>query len=197
MWPFDVLRKLSREDGVIESLQFLLSAASAILALKYAKKIWTSKYKIAARLYIIFGIGMILVAGDEVSWGQRVLNIETPARLAEINIQSEFNWHNLSLFSTAITIGYIIVGFYGSFAWAVAKVWKTKNDAVDIFIPQSFLFFYFFIPFIYNLRTWVDQQLLGSWFEFNELMLYLGIFIFVSYNYFSFKSEKRLKRMVK
>lgn len=35
-------------------------------------------------------------AGEEISWGQRVFDIQTPAALAERNAQRELNLHNLT-----------------------------------------------------------------------------------------------------
>jgi hypothetical protein len=36
-----------------------------------------------------------LVAGEEVSWGQRLLGMGTPEALAEVNVQGETNLHNI------------------------------------------------------------------------------------------------------
>ena len=45
-------------------------------------------------------LGMALIfffgAGEEISWGQRILGFQTPEALSEVNRQEEFNLHNLS-----------------------------------------------------------------------------------------------------
>ena len=38
---------------------------------------------------------MIIFSGEEISWGQRILAIETPESLMKINTQHEFNIHNI------------------------------------------------------------------------------------------------------
>jgi hypothetical protein len=37
-----------------------------------------------------------VAAGEEISWGQRVFGLETPAALSEANVQDETNLHNLA-----------------------------------------------------------------------------------------------------
>ena len=46
-------------------------------------------------LSIIFFVGF----GEEISWGQRILNFDTPQSLAEVNVQHEFSFHNIELFN--------------------------------------------------------------------------------------------------
>jgi hypothetical protein len=45
---------------------------------------------LALALLFLFG------AGEEISWGQRILGFQTPESLAEVNTQDEFNAHNLA-----------------------------------------------------------------------------------------------------
>lgn len=46
-----------------------------------------------------FGLLMFFGAGEEESWGQRLLGIKTPTSLSEINAQHELNVHNLNAFN--------------------------------------------------------------------------------------------------
>jgi hypothetical protein len=48
-------------------------------------------------LGVAAGIALVLVviAMEEISWGQRLLGFATPESLAEVNWQSEFNFHNV------------------------------------------------------------------------------------------------------
>ena len=41
------------------------------------------------------GLGFLLLAGEEISWAQRIFDIETPSTLERINAQKELNLHNL------------------------------------------------------------------------------------------------------
>ncbi len=48
--------------------------------------------------YIVLALVMLLATGEEMSWGQRVLGVETPDYIKNVNIQDEINIHNLDLF---------------------------------------------------------------------------------------------------
>ena len=48
-------------------------------------------------VYIIGGMAMVFVAGEEISWGQRIFGFATPDFLLPWNQQGEFNAHNISL----------------------------------------------------------------------------------------------------
>jgi len=45
-------------------------------------------------LVILFFVGF----GEEISWGQRILNFETPEALKQVNLQNETNIHNIVIF---------------------------------------------------------------------------------------------------
>src|SRR5688572_8520761 len=89
-WKPSVLTALTAEDGVVEYLTaalFLVSAVafSASALVRAARKLWA--LPLAAACF--------LVAGEEVSWGQRLLGLGTPGALAEVNVQGETNLHNI------------------------------------------------------------------------------------------------------
>ena len=85
-----VLAGLTVEDGFVEYLTaalFLVSAVAFAAAslVRAARKLWV--LPLAAACF--------LVAGEEVSWGQRLLGVGTPGALAEMNVQGETNLHNI------------------------------------------------------------------------------------------------------
>ena len=46
----------------------------------------------------IIGVIAFLIAGEEISWGQRIFNIETPTVIKELNFQGETTLHNMEAF---------------------------------------------------------------------------------------------------
>lgn len=46
-------------------------------------------------VYILGGVVMVFFGGEEINWGQRIIGFETPAFLANLNTQGEFNLHNI------------------------------------------------------------------------------------------------------
>jgi H+/Cl- antiporter ClcA len=65
-----------------------------ILTRRTREKNWISLIRQA----IFLGLAALFFfgAGEEISWGQRILGFETPESLSQVNRQEEFNLHNLS-----------------------------------------------------------------------------------------------------
>jgi len=152
-----------------------------------------------AVLYGLLCIGLLFVSIEEISWGQRILNIEAPKYFWQHNLQQEITFHNMMEMSKLHNI-YILVGAYGAFAWIFARLFlsRVKNNyrnVIKFIVPDWFLSLYFFplfslyimLEYIYPPRSWTflawrDQEPV-------ELLLSLGFLSFVVINYF------RLKRM--
>lgn len=143
-YPEYFLNFYVREDGPIEygtALVFFTVALWLSVRLwktRSAKGMW---FKITSALIIM---AALFVAGEEISWGQRLLNIETPEYLAERNAQSELNLHNLVVggvkinklifgqLLTASIILYLLV-----FPWLYQK-WSAFQKFVDsLYFPIS------------------------------------------------------------
>jgi hypothetical protein len=82
-------RVLDSEDGLVENLTFFfaLFAALYILVTLGARRgrFW----------HVTLALGLLLLAGEEISWGQRIFNIAEPGALDAINKQHELNLHNI------------------------------------------------------------------------------------------------------
>ena len=85
--------KLNDEDGFIESFTaisfFLIAVIFLILLIR--TRAW---------ILIFFVLAFIFGAGEEISWGQRLFNFETPESIETVNAQREFNLHNLNVFNS-------------------------------------------------------------------------------------------------
>lgn len=86
---------LVREDGPAEYLQaallFLGALAAAVACLTPGPR-QRSRVPYCALLAVL----LALIGLEEVSWFQRILGIETPDWLAEMNAQGETNFHNVA-----------------------------------------------------------------------------------------------------
>jgi len=85
------LSVLCAEDGLSESLQFafLVTAGVRFWACAHRQQGW------ARCTALLFSALCCFVAGEEISWGQRVFSVVTPSYLAAINVQGETNLHNI------------------------------------------------------------------------------------------------------
>lgn len=87
-----------REDGPVEWLQFALFLATSVFLAIASMRLARRGEFLAAVLIGIGALGMFGIAGEEISWGQRLLGLETPESLAAVNHQNEINVHNITSF---------------------------------------------------------------------------------------------------
>ncbi|WP_114952610.1 hypothetical protein [Sphingosinicella terrae] len=83
----------AQEDRPLEwaSALLLLVAAAGI---GFAVRRYRLRPVVAAAGALIL-LALVLIAMEEISWGQRLLGFATPDALAEVNWQAEFNLHNV------------------------------------------------------------------------------------------------------
>ena len=96
----DTVRLHMREDGVIESITAILFFVSAIGFFVVMAKSEFLKERGTRSAYVItlaWALLMVIFAGEEISWGQRIFLLETPEILREINKQQELNIHNIEI----------------------------------------------------------------------------------------------------
>lgn len=103
------------EDGLIETLTV------AVLLLGAVSMFWFARLRARKgprRIALLLGLLMLFGAGEELSWGQRIFDVQSPTFFEENNAQRETNLHNLTVrgvklnklvFSTMLGIG---VGAY-------------------------------------------------------------------------------------
>lgn len=87
----DFLDTLTAEDDVVEYLTALgyLVAAIVFAVLAWRSSGWQRLW------FVLFAVGFFLIAGEEVSWGQRLFGFGTPAELKRDNVQGELTLHNI------------------------------------------------------------------------------------------------------
>jgi hypothetical protein len=91
------------EDGLVESigtLGLLITSICFLIAfIETNKPNYRSSVLLIKRVsFLVLALVFFFGFGEEISWGQRIFNIETPDQWAEINRQGEINIHNLNVF---------------------------------------------------------------------------------------------------
>jgi hypothetical protein len=188
-----------REDSPGEYLTSLVYFVSFLFAAAIAATQIRMKQRALAVAYAILTLGLIFVAMEEISWGQRLFAIETPESLAARNLQRELTLHNLEGFPLRSL--YIIVGLYGAFATLLVpgRIKARHGEIVAWLAPHPSLFGYFFIPAALHLYqdylSPIAVALFGDGFawgegrfirvrdqEAAELLLSFGFLLFVMMN---------------
>ncbi len=86
-----------QEDGIIENLTAVVIFIAMCITGTRIFRLWKSKvwqWKV-----VMFGLLSLLIfaLGEEISWGQRIFNIDSDPFFKENNTQGEMNIHNLKL----------------------------------------------------------------------------------------------------
>jgi hypothetical protein len=109
----------SREDGPLEWATFGCLLVGALCAVAAA---WRRPSGAARLLCAAVGAVLIVAAGEEISWGQRLFDVETPAALVDGNAQDELNLHNLEELQGKAVLAQLAVAIVGSVVpWASAR----------------------------------------------------------------------------
>ena len=135
---FDLLF-LTFEDGFVEYLSVVFWIMGILFAMGI---IWHNKYKKKIVAFVLLFVCFIS-SGEEISWGQRIFNIETPYFIAEANRQSELNFHNLY----ALSGGSTWLNFFKTGEFDYQQI----VDAQNLF-RIGFIIFFFLFPLISNTK---------------------------------------------
>ena len=106
------------EDGIIESLTCFGLLYGSGICFKRAFRLRAKKPFIFVAATVMLGLVLFFGAGEEISWGQRIFNIESSDLFLQHNAQAEMNIHNLTVSGVKLNklifsnmLG-IIAGFY-------------------------------------------------------------------------------------
>ncbi len=91
----ETFNPLVQEDGLVENLTALFLFGASMVSLyrvfeyrKMKKPLWVLTAAVIAFLFFF-------AAGEEISWGQRIFNIQSSEFFLEHNKQAETNLHNM------------------------------------------------------------------------------------------------------
>lgn len=200
-----------KEGGPVEnatSLAYILAFLSALLiAIRFFRM--RTRRNLLGFLYLLLSLAFLFVGMEEISWGQRILDIQPSAFFKEHNSQKEYTLHNLETIAPNPGEGrnyvhklYTIVGFVGAFAWLGFHT-KMKNNAsatVHYFVPSWYLALYFLPVTILYLYVDLSRYYLDGGYaiaaitssdqEPAEMLLSFGFLLFAMINLYRQKSLK-------
>lgn len=165
------LKHLTVEDGFFETVTaFSFLLASIFFTLVYFKHKKGNKFfsfKTKRNIFFLFLAIIFFVGfGEEISWGQRYLGLETPEPIAEINMQHELNLHNLKMFHALDESGH-------------------RKSFLELFLNFSRIFALFWLSFcvIIPLSLKYSNKLrkLNKRINFPVVPINIGIFFLINY----------------
>lgn len=133
------------EDGPIEYGTALLLAFAAIPLFAFANGFRKHSNLPKMTLMIVYGVIFLLAAGEEISWGQRIIGWETTEFFTANNFQNETNLHNLvaggthlakTVFGHALSIAILLYLVGLPFAYGKWRAFDGFINAMAIPVPQ-------------------------------------------------------------
>ena len=177
---------LTYEDSVAEWSQvcFLLVAAGFLLKTISRQKEY--------RLWFALLLGLSLyVAGEEISWGQRLFSYDVPQIFQRYNLQQETNLHNFIIgpyntqmkrFSEYLIAAILVSGAFYSHPVSdkLRPIVFLKQRVIPS--PPHFLWPFFCFAGLFELRLLEVNEA-----ELAELLICFAVAVYAMYSYFSFR----------
>ena len=184
---------LIHEDGIVEYAQALLFLCASIVGFLSIWRIRKSQYKQIFWILLIFAVGCLFIFLEEISWGQRLLNIKTPFFFLLHNTQYEINVHNMDVFKGKTGWPYIIIGICG-IGWIFIRNSNLKAaDLRSFIIPEWYCCLYLLPRGIFSAYNYMPLENKGiviwpqiAWWRHQEpleFLLALGFFLVALGNY--------------
>lgn len=175
LFHVELYDQLTSEDNIIENLSavlLLFCSCFFLISFFHARK---SPLKIHHWLtygLLMLSIVFFLIAGEEISWGQRIFDLATPDYLSSVNEQDELNFHNINkrFFDRLLDRATIIFVFISSFL-----LYRKKRETLGIQNPDIFVICSFAITPFYTQNTQLD------FYHFIYVPL-VGLFVFALKN---------------
>lgn len=182
---FEAFYEVVKEDGIVEYLTaFFLFAGAVVFAVRAVKSAKRGNIK-----QLIFNLFMFVLfifgTGEEISWGQRLFDIQSSEYFIENNYQKETNLHNLVIGGVDLNIlifsklMFIALVFYFIILGILTWKWKFFRKLVlDFGVPVPRLHHIVFILVVNILVTTIH---LVKESELHELVL-AGVLFLVFLN---------------
>jgi hypothetical protein len=140
---------------LVGAFSFLVTSLLFFYGFQLARKTLDNSWISLVKKLVYLGLALLFFfgAGEEISWGQRMLGFQTPEPLSQVNRQEEFNLHNLSAWEASDFLDpdrlFDIFWFlFAVFTPAVALVSPTFRKFAGSFIP--IVFWGIGLLFLYN-----------------------------------------------
>jgi hypothetical protein len=183
----DVFRfQYTVEDGLIEWLTVLALISTMVICFYRTWKLRKHAKPLFLIMTFLFGLAFLFGAGEEISWGQRLFNVESPEFFKQYNAQGETNLHNTIINDTKINklvfgkgIGLLLLFYMAVFIplYRYRASFKKRVDQFAIPIATNYQIAAYVITLVIILIG-MDHSKKGELLEFSLTWLFLLNFWF-------------------
>ena len=126
--PQQYMVPIHSEGGIHETLQSIVLMFALIIGLAALVRIDWGKQKLLGLWFLLACACCVYVSGEEISWGQHVLNWNTPSYWAQFNDQNETNLHNTSAWLDQKPRLILFIGIaFGGLVIPALRRWKPSK----------------------------------------------------------------------
>ncbi len=144
---------LLSENRPVEIATFFLLLAAGVLAWRLAWQYRRRGRGLMPQLFfVVFGLGLILVAFEEIAWGQYWLGFESPAVLGEANVKGETTIHNIRGLDGRTEILRVVFGVGG-----LVGVWLNHTGRLRDITPSPLLTSWFAIIAVVSIYDFAND----------------------------------------
>ena len=182
------LRRIS-EGSLVEWLGFVLFLGSSFLLFKVASEVRGQRLRFLTRAG---GLGLFLLAMEEMSWGQMIFNWTSPEVMDQHNMQQETNFHNLSFLHyhtwTIAACVFTVLFFAAVIGFLLRRKGTLQLGSIaDLLLPIGCTASYFAIAAVMYWGVVLEKQGIDLVYfhtreqEIAEFLFAVGVFIHVVY----------------
>jgi hypothetical protein len=160
----DLYYRVGQEDGFLEWATFW---AFVIAGFRYFVNAFRDRRDSGSIPWFAAGLGLfcLLVALEEISWGQRLVGYQPPDYFLEQNYQQEFNLHNVFSTSLRKLVLLVILAGYGVGTAAASLIPAVGDLFRRLYIvpaPPSLIPAFLVMSIVY---AWYPWDYTGEWIE--------------------------------
>ena len=175
------------ENSLVELLTFAFFLIGGVFGIYFVLNIYKTTENYISIFYMFFSICLIVLAMEEVAWGQWFFHFETPTEWAKINGQGETTLHNLKGMQGHTEILRLIYGLAGLIGILLSNISTLKK----ISVPKILILWFAIISIhasidVYNDIAKINEDFdhgMTSTSEFIELLIAGSSFLYLWLNF--------------
>ena len=157
-WWFDSYERISREDHIVEWVTVVFYLAATFIGLRNG----LLKKRLVDGLVAIY---CLISAGEEFSWGQRLLGLKPPKFFLAENVQQEINIHNFFSSGAHDLVFALVVTGYFVILPLLARWRRTQNLLGRLGATAPPFQYAGWAVFLVVLHSWHPILLSSEWYE--------------------------------